>query len=56
MKKTYKNTLVTDLMCRGLGGGGQTHSYGGPIFNFFAWKIQKNDDAPLFPFFNFLIF
>ena len=21
MKKTYKNTLVTDLMCRELGGG-----------------------------------
>ena len=37
LKKTISiNTGVDDLLCRGLGGGGQTHSYGGPIFeNFF---------------------
>ena len=28
-------TGVDDLLCRGLGGGVQTHSYGGPIFEIF---------------------
>ena len=31
----YIYTGVDDLLCRGLGGGGQTHSYGGPIFEIF---------------------
>ena len=48
-------TGVDNLLCWGLGGGPNAKLRWSDfqIF-FFAWKIQKNDDGPLFPFFNFL--
>ena len=51
------NTGVDDSLWRGLGGGPKRIATVVRFSKFFfAWKIQKNDDGPLFSFFNFFDF